>query len=99
MGKLNHRALAVVLLVIWCTFLSLPNLNGQHRGVEFYTSDPGELVFLVIFIIITETGKKLDKGYRCPTYCEVKHKHIYRENQIIPEDTTKYFEKVLAFNR
>ena len=98
MGKLNHRTLAVILLVIWCTFLSFSNLNGQHRGVELHSSDPGELVYLVIFIIITETGKKLDKGYRCPSYCEVNHKHIYRENQTIPEDSTKYFEKVLAFD-
>ena len=99
MGKLNHRFMAIALLGIWCTFLSLSNLNGQHRSMDVHTSDPGELVFLVIYIIITETGKKLDKSYRCPIYCEINHKHIYRENQIIPEDTTKYFEKVLAFNR
>ena len=22
-------------------------------------------------------GKKLDKGYKCPVYCGVKHNHIY----------------------
>ena len=99
MGKLNHRTMAITLLGIWCIFLSFSNLNGQHRSVEFHTSDPGEIVFFILYVVIGEIGKKLDKNYRCPTYCEVKHKHIYRENQIIPEDTTKYLEKVLAFNR
>ena len=25
------------------------------------------------------TGKRLDKGYKCPLYCGVDHKHIYWE--------------------
>jgi hypothetical protein len=85
MGKLNHRLVAIALLGIWCTFLSSASFNGQYRGVEFHTPDTGEIVFFII--------------YRCPNYCEAKHKHIYREQEVIPEDSTRYFEKVLAFNR
>ena len=99
MGKLNHRLVAIALLGIWCTFLSSANFNGQYRGVEFHSPDTGEIVFFIIYVVLGEIAKKLDKSYRCPIYCEVKHKHIYRENQIIPEDTTKYLEKVLALNR
>ena len=99
MGKLNHRLVAIALLGIWCTFLSSANFNGQYRGVEFHPSDPGEIVFFILYVVLGEIGKKLDKSYRCPIYCEVKHKHIYREKQVIPIDSTKYLKKVLAFNR
>jgi len=99
MGKLNHRTMAIALLGIWCTFLSSANFNYQYRGVDVHSPDPGEIVFFIIYVVLGEIGKKLDKSYRCPTYCEVKHKHIYRENQVIPEDSTKYFEKNLALYR
>jgi len=99
MGKLNHRLVAIVLLGVWCSFLSSANFNYQHRGVEFDSSDPGEIVFFIIYVVLGEIGKKLDKNYRCPRYCEAKHKHIYWENQVIPEDSTKYFEKNLALYR
>jgi hypothetical protein len=99
MGKLNHRLVAIVLLGVWCSFLSSANFNYQYRGVEFHSPDPGEIVFFIIYVVLGEIGKKLDKGYRCPSYCEAKHKHIYRENQVIPEDSTKYFEKNLALHR
>ena len=26
------------------------------------------------------TGKKLDKGYKCPVYCAIDHIHYYWEN-------------------
>ena len=32
------------------------------------------------------SGKKLDKGYRCPVYCGVDHKHYYWENHENKED-------------
>jgi hypothetical protein len=99
MGKLNHRFMAIILLGIWCTFLSSANFNYQHRSVDVHTPDPGEIVFFIIYVVLGEIGKKLDENYTCPSYCETDHKHIYRENQTIPEDSTKYFEKVLAFNR
>jgi hypothetical protein len=99
MGKLNHRLVAIVLLGVWCSFLSSANFNYQHRGVESYPSDAGKIVFFIIYVVLGEIGKKLDKNYRCPGYCEVDHKHIYRENQVIPEDSTKYFEKNLALYR
>ena len=82
MGKLNHRLVAIALLGIWCTFLSSASFNGQYRGVEFHTPDTGEIVFFVIYVILGEIAKKLDKGYVCPVYCEVNHKH-----RIIKNDT------------
>ena len=98
MGKLNSRTMAIACLGIWCTFLCATDFNSQRRSVEFHTPDTGELVFFVLYVIMGEIGKKLDKNYRCPDYCEVKHKHMYAEKELIPVDTLIYHEKVLASN-
>jgi hypothetical protein len=98
MDKLNSRIMAIACLGIWCVFLCAADFNRQHRGVEFHTPDTGELVFFVLYVIMGEIGKKLDKGYMCPSYCEVKHKHMYINPIAIPVDTLKYTEKVLASN-
>ena len=99
MGKLNHRLVAIILLGIWCTFLSSASFDNQYRGVEFYPPDAGKIVFFIIYVVLGEIAKKLDKGYRCPSYCEADHKHIYREQEVIPVDSTRYFEKNLAWYR
>jgi len=99
MGKLNHRLVSIALLGIWCTFLSSANFNSQYRGLVPNKEDVGKIVYFILYIAISEIGKKMDKNYRCPRHCEVDHKHIYWENQVIPEDSTKYFEKNLALYR
>ena len=98
MGKLSCRACAIVLLVVWCGFLSSADFNSQYRSMEFNSQDRAEITFFILYVVIAEIGKKIDKSYRCPDYCEVKHEHIYREKAAIPVDSTKYFEKVLASN-
>ena len=41
--------------------------------------DIGNIVMFLLAIGLGEIGKKLDKGYKCPLYCEVAHTHIYWE--------------------
>ena len=84
MVKLNNRIIAVILLVVWCTMVYAGNWSPQHRGVVANTSDAGKIVFFVIYVILGEIGKKLDKGYICPVYCEVNHKH-----RIVEYDTQR----------
>ena len=79
MGKLNSRTIAVILLVVWSSLVCAGHRSPQHRGVGANSSDPGEIVFFILYVLIGEFGKKLDKSYRCPVYCEVKHNHIYWE--------------------
>ena len=58
--------------------------NPQHRSVGINTPDTGKIIFFIIYVILGELGKKLDKGYQCPVYCEVNHKH-----RIIEYDTQR----------
>ena len=46
----------------------------------FTARDIGNIVMFLIVIGLGEIGKELDKGYRCPVYCDVSHNHIYWEN-------------------
>ena len=101
MVKLSRRACAVILLVSWCTFLSSANFNSQYRSVEFDSSSAGDIILFILVVVAGEIGKKLDKGARCPDYCEAKHKHIYWEKEIVPTDSLDFFnnsEKVLAYD-
>ena len=84
MGKLNSRIIATVLLVVWCTMVCAGDRSPQHRGVVINTPDTGKIIFFIIYVILGEIGKKLDKGYQCPVYCEVNHKH-----RIIEYDTQR----------
>jgi replicative superfamily II helicase len=83
MGKLSHRIIAVVLLVAWVTMVCTGNWDPEYRGVVvhkaalFSRADAGQIALFLINAVVHITGKKLDKGYRCPVYCEVKHEHIY----------------------
>ena len=75
MGKLNGRIIAIILLVAWCTVVYAGNSGSQHRGMVVNTADAGKIVYFIIYVLICEYGKKLDKQYLCPVYCEVNHKH------------------------
>ena len=45
----------------------------------FTARDIGNIVMFLIVIGLGIIEKKLDKDYRCPVYCEVKHIHYYWE--------------------
>ena len=105
MGKLNNRIITAILLVVWCSVVCAGNWGTQYRSVFINQEDAGKIAAFILIILISEYGKKLDKGYRCPVYCEVNHKHIYGKNEIkikqgIDEKAdTLLFRPVIAANR
>ena len=105
MGKLNSRIIANLFLVVWCTMVCAGDWNPQHRSVVINTPDTGKIIFFIIYVILGETGKKLDKGYQCPVYCGVNHKHRIieydtRTQQDIDEETDKELDgSVIIANR
>ena len=81
MVKLTCWSMAVILLCWWCWPLYGSDSVYQYSSVRIYTSeeDVGEIVCFILFVIVSELGKRLDKDYICPVYCEVDHKHYFRE--------------------
>ena len=85
MRKMVQPRRWLVQLILLCQLwqLGAPCFGGtEHRsvGVHQEGQEEGDLSAVVLFVIIvlvSEYGKKLAKGYRCPLYCEVKHTHIY----------------------
>ena len=75
----SYRLIQLILLCfIWQ--LGLISLGWcQHSSIRFQQEDQGEILLFLINVAVHMTGKKLDKGYRCPVYCAVDHKHIYWE--------------------
>ena len=92
MVQLSHRFVQLVLLCLfWQLGFTSPR-GPEYSSIRFQPSDKGEIALFLIAVVIGEIGKKLDKGYRCPVYCEVDHKHIYwekyesKESNIPPDD-------------
>jgi len=77
MDKLTYWFMAVILLCQFGWNTPTGNIYPEHRGMG---DDAGKIVLFLIYIVISEYGKKLDRGYKCPVYCDVAHKHYYWEN-------------------
>ena len=75
MGKLRSRTIAVILLVVWSTVVCAGNWSPKYRDLVADKGDQGEIIFFLIYVIICEYGKTLDRSYACPVYCAVDHKH------------------------
>ena len=91
MVQLRHRLVQYLLL---CLFWQLGTVSigwCQHSSLGIQQEDKGEILLFLINVAINKVGKKLDKGYRCPVYCGVDHKHYYWENH---EDKEGYVQTV-----
>jgi len=55
----------------------------QYRsmGVREESSSIGNITYFLLYVVMGEFGKKLDKNYICPVYCGIKHKHIYEAKE------------------
>jgi hypothetical protein len=79
MGKSYYRLLQLILLCLfWESSFASPGWI-EHRSMDVHEEDVGEIILFIVSVIITIIAKKLDKGYKCPVYCEVNHKHYYWE--------------------
>ena len=83
MVKFGYRIMAIILLGTWLTMVYAGDRMLEYSSVGLYTSqeDIGEIALFVFYVVINEIGKVLDKGYICPVYCQVDHKHIYEEKE------------------
>ena len=60
--------------------------GSEHRGMGIHEKGTeegsiGDAYFFLLYVFVSEIGKKLDKGYRCPLYCDIDHKHIYAKKK------------------
>ena len=89
MGKFRNRIITVVLLATWSITICSGGGSFEYSSLGIHTSqeDIGEITLFILYVIIGEIGKKLDKGYMCPVYCAVDHEHIRRpyEAEIHPK--------------
>ena len=79
--------MAYIFMALWVTFLYPVNRGIEYRGMgpESPDSSWGKIIFFVVYVVLNELGKKLDKNpqaeYACPSYCDVDHIHIRRNNE------------------
>ena len=70
-------------LILLCLIWQLGTVSigwCQHSSMGIQQEDKGEILLFLINVVVHKAGKKLDKGYKCPVYCGVDHKHYYWEN-------------------
>ena len=81
--KMVQSGRRVIQLILLCLLWQLGTVSlgwSQHSSIRFQQEDEGEVLLFLINVVVHMTGKKLDKGYKCPVYCDVDHKHYYWEN-------------------
>ena len=81
--KVVQSGRRVIQLILLCLLwqLGIVSLGGsQHSSIRIQQEDEGEILLFLINVVVYKIGKRLDKGYKCPVYCAVDHKHYYWEN-------------------
>tara|TARA_R110000824_G_scaffold85390_1_gene212233 strand:- start:362 stop:712 length:351 start_codon:yes stop_codon:yes gene_type:complete len=81
--KVVQSSYRVIQLILLCLLWQLGTVSlgwSQHSGVRIQQEDEGEILLFLINVVVHMTGKRLDKGYKCPVYCAISHKHYYWEN-------------------
>ena len=82
-GKMVQSSYRLIQLILLCFIWQLGTVSlgwCQYRSIRFQQEDKGEILLFLINVAVHMTGKKLDKGYKCPVYCAIDHKHYYWEN-------------------
>ena len=89
MRKMVQSSRWLLQLVLLCQLwqLGTPCFGGpEHRGMGIHEKGTeegsiGDAYFFLLYVFVSEIGKKLDKGYTCPVYCGINHKHIYAKKE------------------
>ena len=78
----SYRAIQFILLCWVWIMGDVMSWSAEHRSVGIYSpelhissEDKGEIIYFLIYVAVSEFGKKLDSKYVCPVYCGVNHKH------------------------
>ena len=81
--KVVQSSYRVIQLILLCFIWQLGTISlgwSQYSSIRIQQENEGEIFLFLINVVVHITGKKLDRGYRCPVYCGVDHKHYYWEN-------------------
>ena len=76
-----NKVFAIIFLCIWVNFLFAGNLWLKPE-------DKGKIALFLVNVILTNIGKKLDKGYKCPVYCGINHTHYFWDEDDIKDKKT-----------
>ena len=93
MVKFGYRIMAIILLGTWFTMVYAGDRMLEYSSMGIYTSqeDIGEIVLFVLYVVVNEIGKVLDKGAICPVQTADR---IYRsdelENREQPESSLRF---------
>ena len=82
-SKMVQPSYRVIQLILLCLFWQLGTVSlgwSQYSSIRIHQEDKGEILLFLVNVVVHKIGKKLDKGYKCPVYCGVDHKHYYWEN-------------------
>ena len=88
MGKLTCWILAITLLCSWCWPVNGFDRMRKHRSMGIHEENAGQIALFILAVVICELGKKLDNNHKCPVYCDIDHKHYFRE-----KDEERYEQK------
>ena len=97
--KVVQSSYRLIQLILLCFIWQLGTVSVgwcQHSSMGIQQEDKGEILLFLINVVVHMTGKKLDKGYRCPVYCAVDHKHYYWEKH---ENKEGYIQTVDGLHR
>ena len=97
--KMVQSSYRLIQLILLCLFWQLGAVSlgwSQHSSIRIQQEDEGEILLFLINVVVHMAGKKLDKGYRCPVYCAVDHKHYYWEND---ENKESYIQTADGLHR
>ena len=81
--KMVQSSYRLIQLILLCFIWQLGTVSlgwCQHSSMGIQQEDKGKILLFLINVAVHMAGKKLDKGYKCPVYCAVDHKHYYWEN-------------------
>ena len=81
--KMVQSGRRVIQLILLCFIWQLGLISlgwSQHSSIRVQQENEGKILLFLINVAVHMSGKKLDKGYKCPVYCAIDHKHYYWEN-------------------
>ena len=98
-SKMVQSRCRTIQLILLCLIWQLGFVSlgwGQYSSIRVQQEDKGEILLFLINVVVHKVGKRLDKGYRCPVYCAVDHKHYYWEKH---ENKEGYIQTVDGLHR
>ena len=81
--KMVQSSYRLIQLILLCFIWQLGTVSVgwcQHSSIRVQQENEGKILLFLVNVVVHMSGKKLDKGYKCPVYCGVDHKHYYWEN-------------------